>query len=67
MKDRFVVEMVFKEISECGSCCSNCMCKKLAEYINNIGFEEFYKKYISSNLPEDMAFILESKIRAMSL
>ena len=67
MKERFVIEMVNEKISGCKSCCSNCPCKKLAEYIDNIGIDEFYKRYISNNLPEEIAVTLENKINTMKL
>ncbi len=67
MKERFIIEMVYDKISKCKSCCSKCPCKKLAEYISNIGIDEFYQRYISNNLPEEILLTFEKKIEVMNL
>lgn len=67
MKERFVIEMVYEQISECKSCCSKCPCKKLAEYISDIGIDEFYQRYISNNLPKEISLTLDRKIKTMNL
>lgn len=67
MKERFVVERIFKKIAKCSNCSNQCPCKKLANYIADMGMDAFYQKYVSNELPEEIARILEAKIQSINL
>lgn len=67
MKERFVIELIFEKIVKCQNCCSQCSCKKLAKYISELGMDAFYQKYVSNELPEEIAQTLEKKIQAIGL
>ena len=67
MEIRFIVELVLENLRNCKSNCVKCPNKKLKEFIEKIGVDEFERMYNEERLPEDIAELFRAKAQSITL
>lgn len=65
--EKWIIIAVRKDIATCtGKCENNCPCQKLLKFIDEIGFDEFSRRFEKNTLPKDLKEIFLVKAKKYS-